>query len=89
MSGGESRLTRQVRTLNAAGAQIALAAAEAAARGRGLSLSLAVVDVSGELLAFLRMDGTSLSSIEASRRKARKSNAPAVPAGTRSSMQCR
>jgi glc operon protein GlcG len=66
-----NELTRQIRSLNAAGAKLALAAAEAAARERGLVLSISVVDVTGNLLAFTRMDGASPSTIEASFKKAK------------------
>jgi glc operon protein GlcG len=71
MSRTEPALTRQVATLSAAGAMIALAAAEAAARDRGLKLSLSVVDPAGNLLAFVRLDGAPVSTIEASLGKAR------------------
>jgi glc operon protein GlcG len=79
MSGGETGLTRQVRTLSAAGAAAALAAAEAAARGRGLRLCISVVDAAGNLLAFTRMDGAPLGSIEASQRKAQTAALMGVP----------
>ena len=56
--------TRQVRTLSAEGAQNALTAAIAEARKNEWQLSIAVVDPAGELLAFVRMDGASISTIE-------------------------
>jgi glc operon protein GlcG len=69
MSG--AALTTQVRSLNAAGAKVALAAAEQAARDKGLALSISVVDAAGNLAAFTRMDGAPPTSIDASLRKAR------------------
>lgn len=71
MNRPDEGLTTQVRTLNAAGAKVALAAAEAVARERGVPLSISVVDSAGNLLAFARMDGAAVTSIEASIRKAR------------------
>ena len=55
----------------AEGAQRALAAALAEARTQKWNVSVAVVDVAGELLAFVRMDGAPLSSIDIARGKAR------------------
>ncbi|MBW8785165.1 MAG: heme-binding protein [Novosphingobium sp.] len=63
--------TREVRTVSAAGAQGVLAAAMKAAAGHGLKLSIAVVDASGNLLAFQRDDGAAVTTIEAALRKAR------------------
>ena len=71
MSSSSAEITTLVRTLNADGAKIVLAAAEQAARGKDLKLSLSVVDISGNLLAFTRMDGAPLGSIDASLKKAR------------------
>jgi glc operon protein GlcG len=71
MSSSSTGITTLVRTLNAEGAKIVLTAAEEAARNRGLKLSLSVVDISGNLLAFTRMDGAPLGSIDASLKKAR------------------
>lgn len=79
MNRDDAPLTRQVRTLNAAGAKIALAAAEAAARERGVTLCVSVVDQAGYLLAFTRMDGALPTSIEASIRKARTAAQSGVP----------
>jgi glc operon protein GlcG len=56
--------TRQVRTLNAEGAQNALTAALAEAKKNNWLLSIAVVDPAGELLAFARMDGAGISTIQ-------------------------
>jgi glc operon protein GlcG len=56
--------TRQVRTLNAEGAQNALTAALAEAKKNNWLLSIAVVDPAGELLAFVRMDGAGISTIQ-------------------------
>ena len=51
----------------------AMAAAEAEALANGWKLSIAVVDAHGELLAFHRMDGASLPSIDIAQAKARTS----------------
>lgn len=66
-------------TLTAAGAQIALEAANAAAQGMGVKLCHTVVDASGQLLAFLRMDGAPSISISVSRRKAETAAALGQP----------
>ena len=71
MSSPDAELTSQVRTLNTSGAKAALAAAEKAALERGLKLSISVVDNAGNLLAFTRLDGAPLGTIDASFKKAR------------------
>jgi glc operon protein GlcG len=58
-------------SLTAAGAKAALAAAERAAAHNNWSVSIAVMDAGGNLLAFHRMDGAMLLSIDLSLRKAR------------------
>jgi glc operon protein GlcG len=65
--------TRQVRTLSADGASAALTAAVAEAKRNNWLLSIAVVDPAGELLAFARMDGAGISTIENALGKARTS----------------
>ena len=65
--------TRQVRTLSAEGAQNALTAALAEAKKNNWLLSIAIVDPAGELLAFVRMDGAGISTIENALGKARTS----------------
>jgi glc operon protein GlcG len=62
---------RTARIVAADGAQRAIAAALAEAKKQGWNVSIAVVDVSGDLLAFLRMDGASVASTDVSRAKAR------------------
>lgn len=47
--------------------------AEAAARSRGFAMAFAVVDPSGGLVLFQRMDGTQTGSIEVAQQKARTS----------------
>jgi glc operon protein GlcG len=69
MSG--EKLTREVQTLSAAGAKVALAAAERAAAEKNLKVSMAIVDNAGNLVAFQRSDGACVTSIEAAMRKAR------------------
>jgi glc operon protein GlcG len=66
-------------SLNAAGAARALEAATRSANAAGLALSIAVVDIAGNLLAFWRNDGASVTSIEASIRKARTAAQLGVP----------
>jgi glc operon protein GlcG len=66
-------------SLNAAGAARALDAAKQSAHGTSLAVSIAVVDVAGNLLAFGRSDGASVTSIEASIRKARTAAQLGVP----------
>jgi glc operon protein GlcG len=65
--------TRQVRTLSADGAAAAMAAARAEAVRNNWNLSIAIVDPAGELLAFARMDGAGISTIENALGKARTS----------------
>jgi len=62
---------RSARAVSLEGAQRALAAAVAEARKQGWPVSVAVVDPSGELVGFLRLDGAPYSSIDISHAKAR------------------
>lgn len=71
MSAPAAAQTRDVRVVDADGARRALLAAEAEAKKNGWAMSIAVVDPSGELIGFLRMDGASPGSIDISRAKAR------------------
>jgi glc operon protein GlcG len=64
-------LTMEVQTLSAAGAKVALGAAELAAVEKNLKVSIAIVDSAGNLVAFQRIDGACVTSIEAATRKAR------------------
>jgi glc operon protein GlcG len=64
-------LTREIRTLSLEGARIALAAAERAAVAQGVPLSLAIVDATGTLVAFSRMDEATQGSADAAFKKAR------------------
>jgi uncharacterized protein GlcG (DUF336 family) len=50
-----------------------LASAQQAATARGIACSVSVVDASGHLLGFIRMDGATLAGIELSLSKARTS----------------
>lgn len=61
------------KALTSAAVKNAMAAAEAEAVKNGWAVSIAIVDTHGELLAFHRMDGASLPSIEISQAKARTS----------------
>ena len=67
----QDAVTIEVRTVSAAGAKIALAAAERLAADKGLHVSIAVVDNAGHLVACHRMDGGTVTSVEAATRKAR------------------
>ena len=58
------------RTISAEAAQQVLAAAEAKARELGVAMAFAVLDESGQLKAFLRMDGAPLPSIAVAQDKA-------------------
>ena len=69
-----TRVAAQVRVMHAVtadAAERAIAAAVAEARKQGWLVSIAVVDNGGELVAFLRMDDASPSSVDISRGKAR------------------
>ncbi|HZF68765.1 MAG TPA: heme-binding protein [Gemmatirosa sp.] len=59
------------KVLGQEGARRALAAAEAEARKNGWRVSVAVVDASGELMAFSRMDEAALTSVAIAQAKAR------------------
>ena len=62
---------RDVKELTLEGVKNIMAAAEAEARKQNLNVSIAVVDPSGNLLAFVKMDGAGLSSVDVSQGKAR------------------
>ena len=64
-------LTRNDIRLTLEGARSTLAAAEAKARAINVPQNIAVVDDAGHLLAFARMDGAKLSSVEVALTKAR------------------
>jgi len=64
-------LTRNNIRLTLEGARSILAAAEAKARAIDVPQNIAVVDDAGHLLAFARMDGAKLSSVEVALTKAR------------------
>ncbi len=69
-----SRAQAQLRTAHivaAEGAQRAISAALAEAKKQGWNVSISVVDVSGDLVGYLRMDGAPPASIDISREKAR------------------
>ncbi len=77
-------VTRNHPKLTLEGAQAVLAAAERRAREIGVPMDMAVVDDGGCLLAFARMDGAKLSSVEIAIAKAhcaairRKPSGPAM-----------
>lgn len=63
--------TRTARIVAADGVQRAITAALAEARKQGWNVSIAVVDISGDLIGFLRMDNASPGSADISQAKAR------------------
>lgn len=72
MNGADSNpILNCVRTLGDRGATLALAGAAAEADRHGWRVTIAVVDMVGNLLAYRRMDGTSVASIKGAQEKAR------------------
>lgn len=65
-----SAIRRQVIKLTLEGARLALEASVAKARQIGVDMDIAVVDDAGILLAFYRMDGAKLTSVDVSISKA-------------------
>ena len=65
--------TRTTHVLTLEAARKATTAAEAEARRQGWEMSIAIVDPSGTLLHFIRMDGAPASSVDLSLGKARTS----------------
>ncbi len=74
-------LTRNNIRLTLEGARAILAAAEAKAGEINVPQNIAVVDDGGHLLAFARMDGAKLSSIEVALTKARAASLRRSPTG--------
>jgi glc operon protein GlcG len=80
-------VTRNNPKLTLAGAQTVLAAAQKRAGEIGMPMDIAVVDDGGHLLAFARMDGAKLSSVEIAIAKAyssatrRRASGPAMGDG--------
>jgi glc operon protein GlcG len=68
---GAAAQVRTARLVAADGAQRAIAAALAEAKKQGWQVSIAVVDNSGDLVSFLRMDGAPVSSVDIAQAKAR------------------
>ncbi len=64
-------ITRNTPKLTLEGARAILAAAEKKALGIKVPMNIAVVDGGAHLLAFIRMDGAKLSSVEVALTKAR------------------
>jgi len=78
-------VTRNNPKLTLEGAQIVLAAAQARAAEIKVPMDIAVVDDGGHLLAFARIDGAKLSSVEIAIRKAHCAairRLPSAPART-------
>lgn len=75
VSRGHSRLTLE-------GAKLMVTAAEQKARAMGLAMDIAVCDEGGNLLAFHRMDGARITSIDVAISKAFTAAAARVPTAT-------
>ena len=74
-------LTRNNLRLTLEGARAILAAAEKKAQAIKVPMNIAVVDEGAHLLAFARMDGAKLSSIEVALTKARAAALRRAPSG--------
>jgi uncharacterized protein GlcG (DUF336 family) len=74
-------LTRNAVKLTHRGASIVLAAAVEAAEAMGVPQCIAVVDEGCNLMAFIRMDGSRLLSIESATRKAMTAATTGQPTG--------
>jgi len=74
-------LTRNNIRLTLEGARAILAAAETQAREIEVPQNIAIVDEGGHLLAFARMDGAKLSSVEVALTKARAAALRRAPTG--------
>ncbi|WP_342635028.1 heme-binding protein [Rhodoplanes roseus] len=74
-------LLRPATKLTHRGALLLVAAAEEAARAMGVPQCIAVVDEGCNLVAFLRMDGARVLSIESATRKAMTAAATGKPTG--------
>jgi glc operon protein GlcG len=74
-------ITRNTPKLTLEGARAILAAAEKKAQAIKVPMNIAVVDAGAHLLAFIRMDGAKLSSVEVALTKARAAALRAAPSG--------
>jgi len=74
-------LTRDNVRLTLEGARAILAAAEAKAREIGVPQNIAIFDEGGHLLAFVRMDGAKLSSVDVALTKGRAAALRRAPTG--------
>ena len=77
----DAMLTRDNIRLTLEGARAILAAAEKKAREIKVPMNIAVVDEGAHLMAFARMDGAKLSSIEVALTKARAAALRRAPSG--------
>jgi glc operon protein GlcG len=76
-------LTRPAVKLSHEGAMLVLNAAVQAAQDMGVPQCIAIVDEGCNLLAFIRMDGARVLSIESSKRKAMTAATTGLPTGGR------
>jgi glc operon protein GlcG len=81
LSNNEGVLTRHNIRLTLEGARAILAAAEKKAKEIKVPMNIAVVDEGGHLLAFARMDGAKLSSVEVALTKSRAAALRRAPTG--------
>lgn len=72
-------VTRGVTLLSETGARIAIDAAVAEARANGWAFGIAVVDSFAELIAFHRMDGANIVTIETAMTKAKSAARMGMP----------
>lgn len=72
-------VTRTMSLLTEAGARIAMDAAVLAARSQGWAFSIAIVDPFAELIAFHRMDGAMIVTVETAMAKARSAARMGMP----------
>lgn len=72
---------RQIQTLTHAGAMIVLQGAIAKAEAMGVPQCIAIVDIGGNLLAFIRMDGAKILSQFSATQKAVTAMSSGVPTG--------
>ncbi len=76
-----AHVTRNNAKLTLEGAEAALAAAKAHAISIGVPMNIAVVDDGGYLMAFARMDGAKLSSVDIALNKAHAAAIRRLPTG--------
>lgn len=79
-AGGQGLVTH--RSISADAAKAAVVACEAYARKRGWAMTISVIDAAGEPIAFLRMDGAPLVTIDFANGKAKAAHRMGAPSDT-------